>query len=87
MIKNMISKMTANSQLITTTPKTKTRANEANNQNRNKTTEMEITWRVISGENGTKDTGNRKHKWQVENRQGKGKNSVANVEAKELIYV
>ena len=26
--------MTANSQLLTTTPKTKTRANQANNQNR-----------------------------------------------------
>ena len=42
--------MTANSQVLTTTPKTKTKANSANNQNRNRTTEMEITWRVISGE-------------------------------------
>ena len=44
----MNSKMTANSQLLTTTPKTKT--NSANNQNRNRSTEMEITWRIISGE-------------------------------------
>ena len=34
-------------------------------------------------ENG--DKGSKKHKWQVENRQGEGKNSVGNVEAKELI--
>ena len=38
--------MTANSQLLTTTPKTKT--NKANKYNRNRTTEIEITWRVIS---------------------------------------
>ena len=43
----MNSKMTANSQLITTTPKTKTKANPAN-YNRNRITEMEITWRVIN---------------------------------------
>ena len=50
---------------------------------------MEITWRVISGEeedrNGRKGTGNKKHKWQVENRQGEVKNNIGNVEAKELI--
>ena len=40
--------MTANSQLLTTTPETKTKTNSANNQNRNRTTEMEITWRVIN---------------------------------------
>ena len=50
---------------------------------------MEITWRVINrgvggGERG-KGTENKQHKWQVENRQGEGKNSVGNVEAKELI--
>ena len=80
--------MTANSQLLTTTPKTKTRANQANNQNRNRTTEMQITWRVINrgvggGESG-KGTENKQHKWQVENRQGEGKNSIGNVEAKNL---
>ena len=48
---------------------------------------MEITRRVISGEgeNGGKGTGNKKHKWQVENRQGEVKNSVGNGEAKELL--
>ena len=37
----MNSKITANSQLLTTTDKTKTRANQANNQNRKRTTEIE----------------------------------------------
>ena len=50
---------------------------------------MEITWRVMNrgvegGERG-EGTENKYHKWQVENRQGEGKNSVGNVEAKELI--
>ena len=52
---------------------------------------MEITWRDVSrervGENGGKGTGNKKHKWQVQNRQGKVKNSMGNGEAKELIYM
>ena len=52
---------------------------------------MEITWRVISGarrgENRGKGTGNKKHEWQVQNRQGEVKNSIGNVEAKELIYI
>ena len=78
--------MTANSQSLTTTPKTKTKAN---NQNKNRITEMEITWRVINrevgGGEGGKVTENKQHKWQVENRQGEGKNSIGNVEAKELI--
>ena len=50
---------------------------------------MEMTWRVISGEvsgeNGKKGTGKKKHKWKVENRQGEFNNSIGNVEAKELI--
>ena len=49
---------------------------------------MEITWSVISGkwgEEGGKGTGNKKHKWQVEDRQGEVKNSIGNGEAKELI--
>ena len=50
---------------------------------------MEIPWWVINrgvgeGEKG-KGTENKKHKWWVENRQGEGKNSIGNVEAKELI--
>ena len=37
------------------------------------------------GERGGKGTENKQHKWQVENRQGEVKNSIGNVEAKELI--
>ena len=37
------------------------------------------------GEKVGKGTENKQHKWQVENRQGEGKNSIRNVEAKELI--
>ena len=41
---------------------------------------MEITWRVISGEGKEgewgKGTGNKKHRWQVENRQGEDKKSI-----------
>ena len=52
---------------------------------------MEITWRVISGKeeggNGGKGTGNMQHKWHLENRQEEVKNSIGNVEAKELICV
>ena len=81
--------MTTNSQLSTTEPrKTKTKMNEANNQNRNRFTEIEITWRAINREwewkNGGKVTGN-KLKWQVPNRQGKVRNSMGNEEAKELV--
>ena len=50
---------------------------------------MKIAWRVISGEgkgeNGGKGTGNKKHKQQVQNRQGEVKNSMGNGEAKELM--
>ena len=50
---------------------------------------MEITWRVVNrgvgwGERG-EGTENKQHKWYVENNQGEGKNSIGNVEAKELI--
>ena len=51
---------------------------------------MEIAWRVISREgereNREKGTGNKKHKWWVQNRQGEVKNSMGNGEARELIY-
>ena len=36
------------------------------------------------GENGRKGTENKKHNWQVQNRQGAVKNSIENGEAKEL---
>ena len=37
------------------------------------------------GEREGKGTENKQHKWQEENRQGEVKNSIGNVEAKELI--
>ena len=50
---------------------------------------MEITWRAVnrgSGKGrGGKGTENKQHKWQVENRQGEGKDSIGSVEARELI--
>ena len=91
----MNSKMTTNSQLSTPEPKkrkikqSEQGQNQANNLNRVRTTEMQITWRINSrekeGENGGKGTGNKKHNWQVQNRQGKVKNSIGNGEVKELI--
>ena len=48
---------------------------------------MNITWKVISGEGvgveWGEGRGNKKHKWQVQNRQGEVKNSMGNEEAKE----
>ena len=37
------------------------------------------------GEKGGKGTGNKQHKWWIQNRQGEVKNSIENGEAKELI--
>ena len=39
----------------------------------------------MGGGEGGKCTENKQHKWQVENRQGEGKNSIGNVEARELV--
>ena len=39
----------------------------------------------MRGKNEGKGTGNTKHNWQVQNRQGKVKNGTGNGEAKELI--
>ena len=47
---------------------------------------MEIAWELSVGwAEGGKGTENKKHKWQVENRQGEVKNSIGNGEAKELM--
>ena len=48
---------------------------------------MQTTWRVISreGEGRRWSTGNKKHKWQVQNRQGEVKNSMGNGEAEKLL--
>ena len=60
--------MAINLPLSTTEPKKiQKQKNQANNYNRNRITEIEITWRVISGAgewgNGGKGTGNKQHKW------------------------
>ena len=41
--------------------------------------------RKREGERGEKGTGNKQHKWQAENRQREVKNSLGNVEPKDLI--
>ena len=38
-------------------------------------------------EQGAKGTGNKKHNWQAQNRQGEVKNSIGNGEAKYITYV
>ena len=83
--------MTANSQLLTTTPKTKRNLSKQleQKQNHRNGDHMEGYQQGIGrgreeGEWG-KSTGNKKHKLQVQNRQEKVKNSIGNGEAKELI--
>ena len=49
--------MTTNSQLSTTEPKKN--KNKANNYNRNRITEIEITWRVIIGDREEGEWGKR----------------------------
>ena len=83
--------MTTNSQLSTTKPKeTKQNKNKLSKQLEQE--QKSQKWRSHGGlaaERGNREsegkcTGNKKHKWQVQNRQGEGKNSVGNGEAKEL---
>ena len=54
MIKNTNSKMAKYTQLSTAEPE-KTKMNYSNHQNKNGFTEIEITWRVISGEGEEKN--------------------------------
>ena len=82
-----MNKITTNSQLLTTEPK-KTKTKQITRTG----TESQIwrsSGRLTVGrekeENGGKDTGNKKRKWQVQNRQGDVKNSIGNEEAKEHI--
>ena len=71
--------MTANSQLLTTTPKTETKQITRTGRESQK-------WRShggllvgrVLGENVGKGTGNEKHKWQAQNIQGEVKNSIGN---------
>ena len=86
----MNSKMTTNSQLSITKAKNKNKnelskqlEQEQNHRNGN---HMEgYQWGEAGRQDGGKGTGNKKHKWQVQNRQGEVKNSMQNGEAKELV--
>ena len=88
MIKNMNSKMTSNSQLLTTEPKNKNKNKLSKplewEQNHRNGDHMDV-YQWGGGANGGKFTGNKQHKWQVQNRQDKVKNNIKNVEAKVLI--
>ena len=83
----MNSKMTTNSQLLTTEPNKKQKQTK---QTARTGTESK-KWRVIrwwgEGENGGKGTGIKKQNWQVQNQQGDIKSSKRNGEAKELLCV
>ena len=81
--------MTTNSKLSTTKPKKK--KNRTKQTTRTGTeSQKQISHEGLSAgrereENRGKGTGNKKHKWQVQNRQGEVQNSMGNGEAKELI--
>ena len=86
----MNSKMTTNLQLSTSEPKKKNKNKLSKQleqeQNHRNGDHMEGYQQGIGRkENGGKGTGIKKHKWQVQNRQGEVKNSIENGEAKELI--
>ena len=88
----MNSKMITNSQLSTTESKIIT-TTKTNTKQTTRTRIESQKWRscgsLASGrgeaEDGGKGTGNKQHNWQVQNRQGQVKNSIGNVEVKELI--
>ena len=88
----MNGKMTTNAQFLTTEHKEKIQKQRQNKQTTRTGTESQ-KWRSHAGlsvgkweeEVGRKGTENKQHKWQVQNRQGEVKNSIGNVEAKELI--
>ena len=78
--------MTTNSQLSTTEPKKQT--NKQTKQTTRTGTKSQ-KWRShgglsageLEGERRGKGTENKQHKWQIENRQGEGKNSVGKIES------
>ena len=83
--------MTTNSQLLTTEPKNKNRNKLSKQQqeqiHRNGDHMEGLSVGIGSGENEGKGTRNKKHIWQVQNRQGEFNNSIGNGEVKELIYI
>ena len=81
----MTSKMTTNSQLSTTEPKKQKQTKQLKQEQnlRNGDYVEGFQWGG-EGEDGGKSTGNKKHNWWAQNRQGEVKNSIGNGEAKEL---
>ena len=85
--------MTTNSQLSTnelkekkTQQKQKLSKQLEQEQNQRNGHHMEgYQWRERGEEQWGKGTGNKKHNWQAQDRQGKVKSSIGNEEAKELI--
>ena len=81
--------MTANSQLLTTTPKTKITQTKQTTRTGTKSQKWRshggLSAGEWDGERRGKGTENKQHKWQVKNRQGAVKNSIGSGEAKELI--
>ena len=81
--------MTASSLLLTTTPKTKTKAKKQTTRTGTEPQKWRspggLSARKQRGENKGKGTGNKKLNWQVQNRRGGVKSSTGNGKAKELI--
>ena len=89
MIKNMNSKMITNSQLSIIEPEKKQKQTKQTTRSRTKPQKWRSHGGLSTGSGkgkiGGKGTGNKKHKWQVENRWREVKSSIGNGEAKELI--
>ena len=85
----MNSKMTTNSQLSKIESKAKTKLTKQTSRTGTESQKWRSHGELSVGrqrwENGGKGRGNKKHKWQVESRQGEVKNSIGNGEAKELL--
>ena len=83
----MNSKMTTNTTINNCTLKNKNKLSKQleQEQNHRNGDHMEgYQWGEGGERMGGKGTGNKKHKWQVQNRQGLVKNSIGNVKAKNL---
>ena len=73
----MKSKMITNSQLSTTKPKKQKLSKQLEQeQNHRNGDHMKSQQWGEAGENREKGTGNKKHNWQAQNRQGEVKNSI-----------
>ena len=68
-------KMTTNPQLSTTEPQKLSKQLEQEQNHRNGDHMKSQQWGE-AGENREKGTGNKKHNWQAQNRQGEVKNSI-----------